>query len=116
MFEFHYFFMRKFWFSYLAKAFVIMPGGFGTLDEFLEVVTLIQTLKIRKKVAIVLYGTEYWNRVLNFESMVELGTVSAQDLSLYHRTDSVDDAFEYITEQLRKNAIEDPDSEPYLSD
>ncbi|TAJ08144.1 MAG: LOG family protein, partial [Planctomycetota bacterium] len=63
-FEFHYFFMRKFWFSYLAKAFVIMPGGFGTLDEFFEVVTLVQTLKIKKKVAIVLYGTEYWDKVL----------------------------------------------------
>ena len=66
-FEFHYFFMRKFWFSYLAKAMVVMPGGFGTLDEFMEVVTLVQTLKIKKKLPIVLFGTEYWDKVLHME-------------------------------------------------
>lgn len=104
-FEFHYFFMRKFWFSYLAKAFVIMPGGFGTLDEFLEVVTLVQTLKIKKKVAIVLYGTEYWDRVLDFEPLIECGTVDADDLALFHRSDSVDEAFEHVTGWLRQHAL-----------
>ena len=104
-FEFHYFFMRKFWFSYLAKAFVIMPGGFGTLDEFMEVVTLIQTLKIKKPVAIVLFGTEFWDPVLNFQPLVDAGTVSPGDLDLFHRTDSVDDAFDYLTGWLQENVL-----------
>lgn len=104
-FEFHYFFMRKFWFSYLAKAFVIMPGGFGTLDEFLEIVTLIQTLKIKKRVAIVLYGSEYWSEILNFEPMVRWGTISPEDLNLFHLSDTVDDAFEHITTFLRENHL-----------
>ena len=114
-FEFHYFFMRKFWFSYLAKAFVIMPGGFGTLDEFMEVVTLIQTLKIKKKVAIVLFGVEYWSKILNFEPMAEFGTISPKDLDLFYKTDSVDDAHEYITTWLQENALEDDPGDPYLS-
>ncbi len=105
-FEFHYFFMRKFWFSYLAKTFVIMPGGFGTLDEFMEVLTLIQTLKIKKSVAIVLFGTEYWDRILTLEPMVEFGTISPEDLDLFHRTDSVDDAYEYITGFLKKHHLQ----------
>jgi len=104
-FEFHYFFMRKFWFSYLAKAFVIMPGGFGTLDEWFEIVTLIQTQKTSKSVPIVLFGCEYWDKVLNFEPMVEFGTISAGDLDLVHRTDSVDDAFEYLTSYLEEHVI-----------
>jgi len=99
-FEFHYFFMRKFWFSYLAKAMVVMPGGFGTLDEFMEVVTLVQTLKIKKRLPIVLYGSEYWDQVLNFEPMVKYGTISAKDIDLFYRTDSVDEAFEYVTKEL----------------
>jgi len=114
-FEFHYFFMRKFWFSYLAKAFVIMPGGFGTLDEWFEIVTLIQTQKTTSNVPIVLFGCEYWDKVLNFEPMVEFGTISAGDLDLVHRTDSVDDAFEYLTSYLEQNVIAHetagPDSE-----
>jgi uncharacterized protein (TIGR00730 family) len=99
-FEFHYFFMRKFWFSYLAKAFVIMPGGFGTLDEFMEVLTLVQTRKIKKDCTIVLYGTEYWDQVFNFEPLLHYGTISSEDLELFHRSDSVDDAFQYITGRL----------------
>jgi uncharacterized protein (TIGR00730 family) len=114
-FEFHYFFMRKFWFSYLAKAFVIMPGGFGTLDEFMEVVTLIQTLKIKKKVAIVLYGKEYWDKILNLEPMVDFGTISAEDLELFHRTDSVDDAYSHITEWLQEHAMDDDETSGLLS-
>src|SRR5262245_32102567 len=96
-FEFHYFFMRKYWFAYLAKAFVIMPGGFGTMDEFMEVLTLIQTQRIRKKVAVVLYGTSYWEQVLKFEPLVEFSTIDAKDMELFHRSDSVDEAYEYLT-------------------
>jgi len=106
-FEFHYFFMRKYWFAYLAKAFVIMPGGFGTLDEFMEVLTLIQTQRIRKKCALVLYGTSYWDKVLKFEPFVEFSTIDPRDLALFHRTDSVDDAYDYLTTWLTKNVLED---------
>jgi len=115
-FMFHYFFMRKFWFMYLAKAFIVMPGGFGTLDEFLEVVTLVQTLKIKKKIALVLYGEKYWDEILNCQPMVDAGTVSPEDLDLFFKTDSVDDAFTHITEHLTKYAL-DPDDEEddYLS-
>ena len=106
-FEFHYFFMRKYWFAYLAKAFVIMPGGFGTLDEFMEILTLIQTQRIRKKCGLVLYGTEYWDRVLRFEPFVEFSTIDPKDLELFHRSDSVDDAFEYLTSWLTQNVLND---------
>jgi uncharacterized protein (TIGR00730 family) len=99
-FEFHYFFMRKFWFTYLAKAMVVMPGGFGTLDEFMEMVTLVQTKKIRKPLPIVLFGTEYWDEVLNFGPMVRLGMISPEDLDLFYRTNSVDEAFEHLTREL----------------
>ena len=113
---FHYFFMRKFWFMYLAKAFVVMPGGFGTLDEFLEVVTLVQTLKIKKKIALVLYGEQYWKEILNCQPMVDAGTVSPEDLDLFFKTDSVDDAFTHITEHLTKHAMHPADDEgDYLS-
>jgi uncharacterized protein (TIGR00730 family) len=99
-FNFYYFFMRKFWFVYLAKALVIFPGGFGTLDEFFEVVTLIQTSKPRKAMPVVLFGTEYWDRVINFETLVEWGTISAKDLQIFHKTDSVDEAYRYLTAKL----------------
>ena len=105
-FEFHYFFMRKYWFSYLAKAFVIMPGGFGTMDEFMEVLTLIQTAKIKKKCAVVLYGTEYWDQVVDFEAFVKNGTVSPEDLDLFHRSDSVDDAFDFVTTWLTEHFLD----------
>lgn len=100
-FMFHYFFMRKFWFMYLAKAFVIMPGGFGTMDEFLEVVTLVQTLKIKKKVSIVLFGKEYWEQILNFQPMIDFGTISPEDVDLFFKTDSVDAAYDHITAHLK---------------
>lgn len=99
-FEFHYFFMRKFWFVYLAKAIVIFPGGFGTLDEFFEVLTLVQTHKLRKPMAIVLYGTPYWKEVLNLDAMVKHGTIDPSDLELFKNSDTVDDAFAYITGRL----------------
>jgi len=104
-FEFHYFFMRKFWFSYMAKAFIVMPGGFGTLDELFELLTLVQTFKIKKKIAVVLYGKEYWSRVLQFEPMVEYGTISEKDLDLFFKTDSVDEAFDHVTEFLEKHCL-----------
>ncbi len=104
-FEFHYFFMRKYWFTYLAKAIVVMPGGFGTLDEFAEIVTLLQTGKLHKKLPIVLFGTEYWDRILKLEPMVEFGTIGPDDLDLIYRTDSVDEAFAYITHWLNENVL-----------
>ena len=99
-FEFHYFFTRKFWFSYLAKALVIMPGGFGTLDEFFEILTLIQTEKIKKNLPIILFGKEYWNKLINFETLVEFGTIDRKDLNLFFLTDGVDEAYDYITSSL----------------
>ena len=82
-FEFHYFFMRKFWFAYLAKALVIFPGGFGTLDELFEILTLAQTEKLAKKIVVVIYGSEYWKKIINFEAMVDAGVISPQDLDLF---------------------------------
>jgi uncharacterized protein (TIGR00730 family) len=104
-FEFHYFFMRKYWFAYLAKAFVIMPGGFGTLDEFMEILTLIQTQRIRKKCALVLYGSEYWDQVLKFQPLVDYGTIDAKDLDLFHRSNTVDEAYDYLTGWLEQNVL-----------
>jgi uncharacterized protein (TIGR00730 family) len=101
-FEFHYFFMRKFWFAYLAKALVIFPGGFGTLDELFEILTLAQTDKLSKKIAVILYGTDYWDQVLTFGPMAEWGAVAEEDLELLQRADSPSDAFE----QLRAHLIE----------
>ena len=108
-FEFHYFFMRKFWFMFMAKALVIFPGGFGTMDELFETMTLITTHKIKKKMPIVLFGTSYWNDVLNIDAMVEHGTVSADEAALIFRTDSVDEAFAYISKDLEENALADPE-------
>ncbi len=104
-FEFHYFFMRKYWFAYMAKALVIMPGGFGTLDELMEMLTLIQTGKIRKKCAVVLYGTEYWDSVLKFDALLEHGMIDAADLQLFHRSDTVEDAYEFITQWLTRHVL-----------
>ena len=107
-FAFHYFFMRKFWFLYLAKAMIIMPGGFGTLDELMEALTLIQTKKMTKRMPIVLFGTDYWNQVINFEPMVKYGMIDAVDVNLFHATDSIDDAYDYITRELGEFAVDNP--------
>ena len=100
-FEFHYFFTRKFWFAYFAKALIIMPGGFGTLDELFEILTLIQTKKIDRPLPIVLFGKEFWNKLINFETLVEFGTISPEDLNLVHLSDQVEDAFQFITSKLK---------------
>jgi len=101
-FEFHYFFMRKFWFAYLAKALVIFPGGFGTMDELFEILTLAQTQKLAKKILVVIYGSEYWHRVVNFQAMVDAGTISAEDLDLFKIVDTPEEGFEYLREGLTK--------------
>jgi predicted Rossmann-fold nucleotide-binding protein len=98
--------MRKFWFAYLAKAIVAMPGGFGTLDEVMELATLVQTQKIKKAMPMVLFGTKFWDQVLNFEPMVRYGLIGQEDLDLILQTDSVDEAFEYITAQLARNVLD----------
>ncbi|MDY6826899.1 MAG: TIGR00730 family Rossman fold protein [Bacillota bacterium] len=106
-FDFHYFFMRKFWFIYLAKALVIFPGGFGTFDELFEVLTLIQTEKVKKRMPIVIYGTEYWKQIIDFKAMVNFGVVSEEDLDLIKFCDTVDDAFNYLKEELTKYYMSD---------
>ena len=99
-FEFHYFFMRKFWFAYLAKALVIFPGGFGTLDEMFEILTLAQTKKLSKKLLVILYGNEYWNEVFDLKPLAEWGAISDADLDLLCRVDSAEDAFEELKKHL----------------
>jgi uncharacterized protein (TIGR00730 family) len=103
-FEFHYFFVRKFWFVYMAKAIIMFPGGFGTLDEMMEVLTLVQTERITKKMVIVLYGAEFWKKVINLEALVETGMISPQDLGLFRICATVDEAYAYVTEQLTSNS------------
>ena len=101
-FEFHYFFMRKYWFAYLAKALVIFPGGFGTLDELFEILTLAQTEKLAKKIIVIIYGKEYWNRVLNLDALVDAGTISAEDKELFCYADTPEEGFEMLKEGLTK--------------
>jgi len=105
-FEFHYFFMRKFWFSYLAKALVVFPGGFGTLDEMMEVLTLVQTQKLAKRMAIVVYGSAYWNEVINFQALVKHGTISAEDLNLFQFADDPETALELLKPGLAEYAAQ----------
>jgi uncharacterized protein (TIGR00730 family) len=105
-FEFHYFFMRKFWFAYLAKALVIFPGGFGTCDELFEILTLVQTDKLSKKIEVILYGRDYWEQVLDFRPMSEWGAVAEQDLELFHYCDTPSDAFERLRTHLVDHHLE----------
>jgi uncharacterized protein (TIGR00730 family) len=104
-FEFHYFFMRKLWFAYLAKALVVFPGGFGTLDEMFEILTLAQTHKLAKKMTIVIYGPEYWKRVLNVEALVDSGAISPGDVDLLQFADTPEKAFELLKQGLEENHL-----------
>jgi uncharacterized protein (TIGR00730 family) len=108
-FQFHYFFMRKFWFAYLAKALVVFPGGFGTLDELFEILTLVQTGKLKKKMQIILYGTEFWKEVMNFDALVRYGMIAEKDLRLFEFADDPENAFRMLKDFL---AAYDTGSEP----
>src|SRR5579871_4886507 len=105
-FEFHYFFMRKFWFAYLSKALVVFPGGFGTLDEMMEILTLVQTQKLAKHMTIVLYGSSYWNEIVNFEALVKHGMISPEDLNLYQFADDPQTAFDLLKAGLTTYAMQ----------
>ena len=107
-FHFHYFFMRKFWFAYLAKAVIVFPGGYGTLDELFELLTLVQTGKMRKAMPIVLFGTEYWREIIDFGALARHGTISARDIKLMFATDSIDEAYDWIVQQLAEKALARP--------
>jgi len=106
-FEFHYFFIRKFWFVYLAKALVAFPGGFGTFDELFEVLTLIQTNKLEKPMPVVIYGTDYWKRLIDFDWMIEWGMISPEDRNLFHFCDTVDEAFDFLKAELTRLYLDD---------
>jgi len=101
-FEFHYFFMRKYWFAYLAKALVIFPGGFGTLDELFEILTLAQTDKLAKKILVVIYGKSYWQRAINFQALADSGTISPKDMELFQFCDDPQHAFEFLRDGLTR--------------
>lgn len=107
-FQFHYFFMRKFWFTYLAKAVIVFPGGYGTLDELFELLTLVQTQKMRKPMPIILFGTEYWREIVDLDAMAKHGTIDARDTELMYRSDSVDEAYDWIVQQLLEKALGQP--------
>lgn len=98
--QFHYFFVRKFWFLYLAKALVVFPGGFGTLDELFETLTLIQTKKVIKRIPIVIYGTTFWKKLINWDMLVETSMIDKDDLRLFRFCDTVDEAYEFLTKEL----------------
>ena len=115
-FEFHYFFMRKFWFAYLAKALVVFPGGYGTLDELCEILTLAQTRKLESKITIVLYGSEYWKRIINFDALAEYGMISPDDLKLFQYADDPRTALEILKDNLTRHYLQhlplEPQTEP----
>jgi uncharacterized protein (TIGR00730 family) len=114
-FEFHYFFMRKFWFAYLAKALIVFPGGFGTLDELTEILTLVQTQKLMKKMVVVLYGSEFWNEILNFDALVRHGMIADTDLQLFNFADDVETAFRLLETGLTKYYLEPDKEEPGIA-
>jgi uncharacterized protein (TIGR00730 family) len=106
-FEFHYFFIRKYWFIYLAKALIVFPGGFGTMDELFETLTLIQTKKVEKKVPIILFGSEFWKSLINFDTFVEWGVISPRDLNLFSIVDTVEEARGLIVKALEEEHLSD---------
>lgn len=117
-FEFHYFFMRKLWFAYLAKAMVVFPGGFGTFDEMFELLTLSQTEKLAKHIGIVVYGREYWDRVVNFQALVDTGTIALEDLNLMHWANTPEEAFDFLRADLSHHHLEQAnshDTEPEIA-
>ncbi|MGB9837047.1 MAG: TIGR00730 family Rossman fold protein [Candidatus Saccharicenans sp.] len=102
-FTFHYFFMRKFWLMYKAKAVIAFPGGFGTLDEFFEILTLLQTGKVsRKEVLLILYGKDYWDKVLNFQALVDFKAITPEDLELFTVCSSPEETFNLLKKKLPK--------------
>ena len=104
-FEFHYFFMRKLWFAYLSKALVVFPGGFGTLDEMFEILTLAQTQKLAKKITVLIYGPEYWKKVFNLEALVDTGAISPKDIDLFQYADTPEQAFALLKQGLTDNYL-----------
>jgi uncharacterized protein (TIGR00730 family) len=104
-FEFHYFFMRKLWFAYLSKALVVFPGGFGTIDEMFEVLTLAQTRKLAKKITVVIYGSEYWKKVFNLDVLVDKGAISPKDIELFQFADTPEQAFDLLRKGLTENYL-----------
>src|SRR5512146_176292 len=111
-FEFHYFFMRKLWFAYLSKALVVFPGGFGTLDEMFEILTLAQTEKLAKKITVVVYGHEYWKKVLNLEALADAGAISPDDVHLFHYVDTPEQGFEILKDHLTTYHLNAPPPAP----
>jgi len=107
-FEFHYFFMRKFWFTYLAKAMVVFPGGYGTMDELFENLTLVQTHKLKKNIPVVLFGPAFWDRAVDFDVFIESGVIAPDDLDLFFPTDSIDEAFDFLTAELTQRSLGEP--------
>jgi len=114
-FEFHYFFMRKFWFSYLAKALIVFPGGFGTMDEMMEILTLMQTQKLMKRMVVLLYGTTFWKEVINFDALVRHGMIAADDVNLFEFADDVDTAFKILETGLTKYYLQDEQEVPGIA-
>jgi uncharacterized protein (TIGR00730 family) len=104
-FEFHYFFMRKLWFAYMSKALVVFPGGFGTLDEMFEILTLAQTQKLAKKITVVVYGSDYWKKVFNLDALVDTGAISPKDIDLFQFADTPESAFEMLRRGLTENYL-----------
>ncbi len=115
-FDFHYFFMRKYWFAYLAKALVVFPGGFGTMDELFELLTLTQTQKLAKHIVILVYGTSYWKSILNLDALVDKGAISPEDRGLFRMADTPEQAFEMLKEDLSRFYLEpETKSQPHAS-
>jgi len=104
-FEFHYFFMRKLWFAYLAKALIVFPGGFGTFDELFEILTLAQTQKLAKQMTVLIYGSDYWKKAINFQTLVDSAVIAPNDLNLFRMVDTPEEGFEILKENLSREHL-----------